>query len=137
MFLPYFNEFHELVWIFRTEMLSPVMKLPVTSFQPGEEQFPKLENLPEECIREVLLRLADHKDLENSARACDVMKHVVDEQRIWRELVQFHFTSQQIEHLLGQNLEHDMSHDWQLIYHKLRKWVGLAGGGLPKKRWNF
>ncbi|XP_075224181.1 F-box only protein 25 isoform X2 [Lycorma delicatula] len=90
--------------------------------EPGEDVFPKLENLPEECIREVLLRLADHKDLEASGKAYSVMARLCDEQRIWRELCQFHFTPQQIACVLNQE-EHPC--DWQHTYHKLRKSFGL------------
>lgn len=32
--------------------------------QPGPEIRPKLHDLPEECIREIILRIADHRDLE-------------------------------------------------------------------------
>lgn len=33
-------------------------------FQPGPEVVPKLHDLPEECIREILLRISDHRDLD-------------------------------------------------------------------------
>lgn len=92
----------------------------LASRQPGDDVHPKLENLPEECIREILLRLADHKDLESTRRAYSVMSKLVDEQRIWRELCQFHFTQQQINSLSEQT-ETDGQRNWQNIYHKLRK----------------
>lgn len=68
----------------------------VSLFQPHDEMYPKLQNLPEECVREILLRLADHKDLENSSKAYTVMQNLSSEQRIWRELCSFHFTDSQI-----------------------------------------
>ncbi|XP_066992260.1 F-box only protein 32 isoform X1 [Anabrus simplex] len=92
--------------------------------EPGDDVFPKLQNLPEECVREVLLRLADHKDLENSSKAYNVMQRLVDEQRIWRELCQFHFTPQQISFVLERDFV-GLPKDWQSIYHKLRKSFGL------------
>lgn len=64
--------------------------------EPHDEMYPKLQNLPEECVREILLRLADHKDLENSSKAYSVMQNLSNEQRIWRELCSFHFTDVQI-----------------------------------------
>ncbi|KAI5721447.1 hypothetical protein M8J77_020909 [Diaphorina citri] len=91
--------------------------------EPGADQFPKMEHLPEEVVREVLLRLTDHKDLENSSKAYSVMARVVDEQRIWRELTQFHFTQQQISFVL--NTMPSPVQDWQAVYHKLRKAFGL------------
>nr|CAD7415543.1 unnamed protein product [Timema poppensis] len=91
--------------------------------EPRDDMFPKLADLPEECIREVLLRLSDHKDLENSSKAYSVMQRLVDEQRIWRELCQFHFTQQQMQFVM----EGDLAgcKDWQRIYHKLRRSFGL------------
>ncbi|PSN42219.1 F-box only protein 32 [Blattella germanica] len=85
--------------------------------EPGDDVFPKLQNLPEECVREVLLRLADHKDLESSAKAYSVMQRLVDEQRIWRELCRFHFSPQQITFILQSSPPQT---DWQMVYHKLR-----------------
>jgi len=91
--------------------------------EPGDEVFPKLQNLPEECVREVMLRLTDHKDLEASGKAYSVMARLCDEQRIWRELCQFHFTPQQIAFITDQQRNHPL--DWQQVYHKLRKSFGL------------
>ncbi|GLG92919.1 F-box only protein 32 [Gryllus bimaculatus] len=89
--------------------------------EPGDDVFPKLQNLPEECVREVLLRLADHKDLENSGKAYSVMQRLVDEQRIWRELCQFHFSPQQISFIMEREQMEGRPRDWQTAYHKLRK----------------
>ncbi|KAK7862923.1 hypothetical protein R5R35_002970 [Gryllus longicercus] len=93
--------------------------------EPGDDVFPKLQNLPEECVREVLLRLADHKDLENSGKAYSVMQRLVDEQRIWRELCQFHFSPQQISFIMEREQMEGRPRDWQTAYHKLRKSFGL------------
>lgn len=68
--------------------------------QPHDDMYPKLQNLPEECVREILLRLADHKDLENSSKAYSVMQSLSSEQRIWRELCSFHFSDVQINCIL-------------------------------------
>ncbi|KAK3915418.1 F-box only protein 32 [Frankliniella fusca] len=68
--------------------------------EPHDDMYPKLQNLPEECVREILLRLADHKDVENSSKAYSVMQNLSSEQRIWRELCSFHFTDSQINCVL-------------------------------------
>lgn len=68
--------------------------------QPHDDMYPKLQNLPEECVREILLRLADHKDLESGSKAYSVMQSLSSEQRIWRELCSFHFTDIQINCIL-------------------------------------
>ena len=55
-----------------------------------------VNSLPEECIREILLRLSDSKDLETAGRTCSAMHNIAREKRVWRELVQSHFSEQQV-----------------------------------------
>lgn len=56
--------------------------------------------MPEECIREIILRVNDHRDLEASSAAWTLMAALASEQRVWRELTQFHFTKHQIEQII-------------------------------------
>lgn len=79
---------------------------------------PKLLQLPEECIREIILRLSDHRDLFASAEACEQMASIVWEQRVWRELTKFHFSPQQLDLVLPNQNE---KIDWKKIYHSLKK----------------
>jgi len=78
-----------------------------------------LEQLPEECVREVMLRLSDHKDLASAGEAWLVMQRVLDEQRIWRQLCSYHFKPHLINKLLEDTEQTEP--DYQLVYHKLRK----------------
>ncbi|GLV45004.1 uncharacterized protein CBL_14424 [Carabus blaptoides fortunei] len=89
--------------------------------EPAPDSWPVLQQLPEECLREVALRLSDHHDLAASAQACEELAAVCSEQRIWRELTRFHFTAQQIEVVSTRN---DTT-DWEKIYHALRRAYGL------------
>ncbi|KAJ0178502.1 hypothetical protein K1T71_006325 [Dendrolimus kikuchii] len=94
--------------------------------EPGPEVVPKLHDLPEECIREILLRISDHRDLDAASSAWSVMASVCSERRIWRELVHFHFSQQQIEVALSKLKDDDHSEpDWKNIFHHLRKHYGL------------
>ncbi|CAH1638881.1 unnamed protein product [Spodoptera littoralis] len=96
--------------------------------EPGPEVVPKLHDLPEECIREILLRISDHRDLDAASSAWTVMASVCNEQRIWRELVNFHFTQQQIDAALAKNKEDiadEKEFDWKKLFHQLRKMYGL------------
>jgi F-box protein 25/32 len=80
--------------------------------------------LPEECIREIILRISDHKDLEASASAWSLMAALISEQRVWRELSYFHFNQLQIDAIFDKmNLHDTKDHhkNWQAIYHTLRK----------------
>lgn len=52
------------------------------------------------------------------------MASVCNEQRIWRELVNFHFTQQQIDAALAKNKEDiadEKEFDWKKLFHQLRK----------------
>ncbi|KAJ8716324.1 hypothetical protein PYW08_013609 [Mythimna loreyi] len=96
--------------------------------EPGPEVVPKLHDLPEECIREILLRISDHRDLDAASSAWTVMASVCTEQRIWRELVNFHFTQQQIDATLAKNKDDvadEKNFDWKKLFHQLRKSYGL------------
>lgn len=62
--------------------------------------YPKLQDLPEECVREIILRINDHRDLEASSAAWTLMAALASEQRVWRELTQFHFTKPQIDQII-------------------------------------
>uniref|UniRef100_A0A336M916 CSON013786 protein n=1 Tax=Culicoides sonorensis TaxID=179676 RepID=A0A336M916_CULSO len=95
---------------------------------PGPNQRPKLHDLPEECIREIILRISDHKDLEASAAAWSMMAALISEQRVWRELTHFHYTQPQIDTIIEKmNLQDtkDRHRNWQAIYHNLRKKYGV------------
>lgn len=68
----------------------------------GGEDKPKFEDLPEECVREILFRLADHRDLLSAAEACGVVQKLSAEQRLWKRLCRFHFSPVQISFALGE-----------------------------------
>lgn len=85
--------------------------------EPGTEVKPQFLQLPEECIREIVLRLSDHRDLLASSQSCDQMAVVVSEQRVWRELAKFHFTNQQVDVIkMKKNID-----DWKEIYNLLKR----------------
>ncbi|XP_050681053.1 F-box only protein 32 isoform X2 [Leptidea sinapis] len=89
--------------------------------EPGPEVVPKLHDMPEECVREILLRIADHRDLDAASSAWSVMASVCSEQRVWRELVSFHFSKHQVDSVH----KADEDPDWKKLFHQLRKLYGL------------
>lgn len=98
--------------------------------------YPKLQDLPEECIREIILRINDHRDLESSSAAWTLMAALASEQRVWRELTQFHFNQNQIDLIIEKQINGmdgscvnnepnggmERRKDWQKIYHALRRY---------------
>lgn len=100
-------------------ILSMVAKMQIQ--EPSPDTNPQLLQLPEECLREVILRLSDHRDLTSSSQSCNQLAVLVDEQRVWRELCRFHFSMQQIEVIL----QKEKVVDWKKIYHSLKRTFGL------------
>ncbi|ENN79765.1 hypothetical protein YQE_03821, partial [Dendroctonus ponderosae] len=114
----------QLLWHQHTAKIDRILNM-ASEFQikePHPDLHPKLLNLPEECIREIILRLSDHRDLTASAQSCDEICSIVNEQRVWRELTKFHFTTQQIELVLPKDTE---TLDWKIIFNSLKKVYGL------------
>ncbi|BFF97304.1 F-box only protein 32 [Drosophila madeirensis] len=95
--------------------------------EPDPKAKPQLHELPEECVREIILCIADHRDLESAAKAWDTMAKLVSEQRIWRELTRFHFNQRQIHTILDLDKFKQMGEikDWKQIYHQLRRTYGV------------
>lgn len=77
--------------------------------------------MPAECRREVLLRLSDPRDLEASSEACEHLASLAQEQRIWRELAQYHFSPQQ----LGTTIQNNPGKDWKGLFAAARRYVFL------------
>ncbi|XP_053200555.1 F-box only protein 25-like isoform X2 [Panonychus citri] len=93
--------------------------------EPVDDGSKRLTDLPEELIREILLRLSDYKDLVNSGEAYDLMNCLLDEQHIWRQLCKYHFPRQQVRQLSMTNVSADGKVNWEHIFHILRKKFGL------------
>lgn len=87
----------------------------------------KLSDLPEELIREILLRLSDYKDLMNSGDAIPSANSLInDEQHIWRELCNYHFTGQQIVMAKERYpVTHEGKTDYEQVFQVLRRKFGL------------
>ena len=84
-----------------------------------------VERLPEECIREILLRLNDPSDILRASQSCVTMDRIACEKRVWRELVQTHFTKAQIEFILSERPELKDNKDWQALHTALRRRYGI------------
>ncbi|XP_055383548.1 F-box only protein 32 isoform X2 [Condylostylus longicornis] len=93
---------------------------------PDSSIRPRMTDLPEECIREIILRIADYRDLEATSKAWNVMSALVNEQRIWRELTGFHFNKNQVNFILDKNKSRIINDakDWKKVFHDLRKAYG-------------
>mgnify|MGYP005985392179 CR=1 FL=1 len=110
----------QMLWSEHTAKIERILKMAanmqICELHPDSR--PQLLQLPEECLREIILRLSDHRDLTASAQACEQMASIVGEQRVWRELTKFHFSPHQIDLVLPKNCG---KVDWKEIYHSLKK----------------
>lgn len=91
-----------------------------------EDGLPTLTDLPKECIREILLRVSDHKDLINLGRTCSELYYMIQDSSIWQRLVQYHFTEKQMTVFIEDTeyTDSDVS-VWQHLQHKCSRKFGL------------
>ena len=84
-----------------------------------------MSDLPDDCIREILLRMTDHKDIVNTGATESRANELSEEKSLWRDLCLFHFDNIQINTLLkpGQNLEIFTTEEWKQLYKRLIKLV--------------
>ncbi|XP_050696532.1 F-box only protein 32-like isoform X3 [Eriocheir sinensis] len=93
--------------------------------EPGDDMHPTLQEVPEECVREILKRLDNHNDIRSAGEAYSVMAKVSKEKSIWRQLCRFHWTSAQIEYIIHLHRELRVQKNWQQVYDRLRRTYGL------------
>ncbi|KAK7063134.1 F-box only protein 32 [Halocaridina rubra] len=93
--------------------------------KPEDDMHPTIQEVPEECIREILRRLDNHNDIKNASEAYSVMAKVSQEKSIWRQLCRFHWTPAQIEHIIQMHRELQVQKNWRQIYDRLRRTYGL------------
>ena len=98
--------------------------------EDGDERL-KFQDLPEECVREILFRLADHKDLLNTAEAYSLAQKIGAEQRLWRRLCRFHFTPMQISFI-----QSEMEKEREKAARKSAEVSGAKVGNSPSKSTN-
>lgn len=81
-----------------------------------------LHELPEEVVREIILKLNHHFDLNNLSTSSDLFKKLISESRIWREMCEYHFTDEQVTQMV-QNSNNNGNISWEDIYHKLKRYI--------------
>ena len=89
--------------------------------EPTTQGGKQLTDLPEEVIREILLRLSDYNDLKSSGGAYQVMGSLLDEQHVWKRLCMYHFTRLQVRQATQKFTSCDGKIDWEQSFNFLRK----------------
>ncbi|KAB7495836.1 F-box only protein 32 [Armadillidium nasatum] len=92
---------------------------------PDENSHPTIEEIPQECVREIVKRLDNHIDIISTGQAYSVVARMANEQSIWKELCHFHWDRQQVEYLIKTHKEFQVKRDWEHVYHRLRRTYGL------------
>ncbi|KAI1284972.1 F-box only protein 32 [Halotydeus destructor] len=93
--------------------------------EPINDGTKRLTDLPEELIRQILLRLSNYKDLMSSGQAYKMMNSLLDEQHIWKQLCKYHFAKHQVRQLAGQFTNAKGEVDHEQMFHFLRRKFGL------------
>jgi F-box protein 25/32 len=77
-----------------------------------------LHELPEEVVREIILKLNHHFDLNNLSSSSELFKRLIGEGRVWREMCGYHFTDDQVTKMIESQ---NGIFTWEEIYHKLKR----------------
>ncbi|VDI10811.1 F-box protein 25/32 [Mytilus galloprovincialis] len=89
------------------------------TFMRKEDGKPTISDLPEDCIRCILERLADHKDVVHTGMTKSSIFHITESQLIWKHMSFFHFTDRQLLTFVPDQLGVDEDFiNWKHIYRK-------------------
>ena len=82
-----------------------------------------LSDLPDDCVRQILLRFTDSQDIINTGLVDNRVFDLSQERTVWKDLCLFHFDNAQILSLTsnGVNLQNLTSADWNTLYERLVK----------------
>ena len=102
-------------------MLLLIVLFPHQRQEDGKLQ---MSDLPDDVLREILLRLADHQDLVSAGQADSRTFSLSEDNFLWRDLCLFHFSKNQWHSVVrkGEDLE---TLDWKILYPRLVKLVFL------------
>ena len=81
-----------------------------------------LVDLPEECIRDILLCLTDGEDIIRTGLTGSKIQPLSEDNLLWKKLCFFHFNNRQINTFLPKNKTYESQDvDWPYMYQRLVK----------------
>ncbi|KAK7492874.1 hypothetical protein BaRGS_00015821 [Batillaria attramentaria] len=116
------------LWARHSQTLSRLSNQ-LSAYKPkerNEDNGVMLAELPHDCMRNILLRIVDHKDVVHTGLTMQTLHELSQERWLWRDLCLFHFTNRQILTFLPKgagDLEQDTV-DWKYIYMRCFKRFG-------------
>ena len=85
--------------------------------QQPDDNRTKFNDLPEECVRTILTKMADHRDILRLGQTNKYNQDITNEALLWKQLSFFHFTNRQLVTFLPRDKE-EFEIDWKHIYHR-------------------
>ncbi|XP_076440571.1 F-box only protein 25-like [Babylonia areolata] len=97
--------------------------------QRKEDNGLKLSDLPDDCLRSILYRIADHSDVVNAGQTTRSLQYISDDVLLWQKMCYFHFTQRQLLTFLPSNMatgadEKENQVDWKYLYRRCYKRFG-------------
>lgn len=85
-----------------------------------------LSDLPDDCLRNILFCIADHRDIIHTGQTSHTLHELSQEMLLWRQLCHFHFTHRQLLTFLPSNMaagsDGEEDHvDWKYLYRRCYK----------------
>lgn len=92
--------------------------------QRNEDGKAKLTDLPDDCLREILLRFPDHQDVISTSLTNQRAFDLAQETKVWKDLCVFHFPTHKWPAVVRKGEELG-SLDWNTLYLRLERLVPL------------
>ncbi|XP_025108955.1 F-box only protein 25-like isoform X2 [Pomacea canaliculata] len=86
-----------------------------------------LSDLPQDCLRQILFQIADHRDVIHTGQTAQTLHIVSQESSLWRNLCLFHFSGRQLLTFLPKHVDSAETLDnvdWKYIYKRCYKRFG-------------
>ncbi|GAB1607153.1 F-box only protein 32-like [Argonauta hians] len=80
-------------------------------------------DLPEDCIRDILLRLNDHKDIVHTGLTNSFIYELSEEKVLWKQLCFYNFSNDQLLVFIAKEAE-EGDIDWKMVYRRCVKRFG-------------
>lgn len=82
-----------------------------------------LSDLPLECLREIFLRISDHRDISRAGQTSMQLHQISEDLILWKRMCMYHFSREQMSTFLASN-EVDTTTNWKYFYQRCCKAFG-------------
>lgn len=83
-----------------------------------------LTDLPKECLREIILKFSDHRDIIHLGQTCWDLYYMCQDTTVWEKITQYNYTEKQMT-TFHENTDYSDWTAWQQLYHSCFRKYGM------------